>query len=297
MAYYTKEKAKFGGVTGTILPFTIELPFNNNPSDGNWKKFLPAGFLRCNGDILKASVYPALASVIGTGPNCVFAKDPETLAEDELQLPDLGSKYIRASLASGAYLNLYLEQDDTIRKVGAEVSVTSLVGDQEDISYSGEFSVISQTNIPFTGFPVFKTSSGYTDQDGLTEDNFQGHGHTADVGVFTYLGNWDDSRFNENSGDSAGNGDNAGQTEGSNNPVTIEFPQDSTGSVFHRHQINLPSSTQLKDSTNNTLAYSLIGQQVSPDGLVSTVTLTTDNLKKLDDAISPYILVEYIIKI
>lgn len=297
MAYYTKEKAKFGGVTGTILPFTIELPFNNNPSDDNWKKFLPAGFLRCNGDILKASVYPSLAAVIGTGENCLFAKDPETLGVDELQLPDLGSKYIRASLASGAYLNLYLEQDNTTRKVGSEVTVTSLIGSEESISYSGEFNIQSVTNIPFTGFPVFRTSTGYTDQDGLTEDNFQGHGHDADVGVFTYLGDWEDSRFNENNGDSAGNGDNSGQTEGSNNPVTIEFPQDSSGSVFHRHQINLPSSTQLKDTQNNTLAYSLIGKPVSPDGLVSTITVTTDSLKKLDDAISPYILVEYIIKI
>jgi hypothetical protein len=295
MAYYTKEKAKFGGVTGTILPFTVEMPFNNNPSDEIWKKYLPAGFLRCNGDILKASVYPSLAAVIGTGSNCVFAKDPDALLEDEFQLPDLGSKYVRSALASGAYLNLFLEQDPEVRKVGSEVSVTSLIGDEETITYSGNFQVQSETAIPFTGFPIFKSSTGYTDQDGLTEDSFQGHGHKADVGVFTYLGNWDESRFNDNSGDSGGNGDNAGQTEGSNNPVTIEFPEGSTGSVFHRHQINLPSSTELK--ANNKLVYSLIGQPVSPDGLSSTVTVTTDNLKKLDDAISPYILVEYIIKI
>lgn len=297
MAYYTKEKAKFGGVTGTILPFTVELPFTNNPSEDIWKKLLPAGFLRCNGDILKASVYPSLAAVLGTGSNCVFAKVPEDLAADEFQLPDIGSKYIRSSLASGQYLNLFLESDDTIRKVGSEVEVQSLIGSEETISYSGNFTVIGQSGIKFNGFPIYRSNTGYTDNDALTEDNFQGHGHKSDVGVFTYLGNWDESRFNDNRGDSGGNGDNTGQTEGSNNGVTIDFPEDSSGTVFHNHPINLPGSTILKDTTNNTLAYSFGSQDISPDGLTSTVTVTTENLKKLDDAISPYILVEYIIKI
>lgn len=297
MAYYTKEKAKFGGVTGTILPFTVELPFNNNPSEDLWKRLLPAGFLRCNGDILKASVYPSLASVLGTGSNCVFAKVPEDLAEDEFQLPDLGSKYARVSLASGQYLNLTLGSDGTTKKVGCEVEVQSLIGADEDISYSGNFTVIGQSGIRFNGFPIYRTDTGFTDNDALTEDNFQGHGHNADIGVFTYLGNWDDSRFNDNSGDSGGNGDNEGQTEGSNNPVTVDFPQGASGTVFHNHPIKLPSSVNYKDATNNTLAYSFGSQDISPEGLTSTVSVTTENLKKLDDAISPYILVEYIIKI
>ena len=187
--------------------------------------------------------------------------------------------------------------DNTIRKVGAEVTVDSLIGDQETITYSGSFNVISENGIKFGGFPVYKSNTGYTDQDGLTEDNFQGHGHLADVGVFSYLGRWLDSRFNDNLGDSAGNGDNSGQMEGSNNAIIVEFPTGASGTVFHRHQINLPSTAQYKDPINNTLAYSLIGTNVSPIGLESTVTVTTDNLKKLDDAISPYILVEYLIKI
>lgn len=300
MAYYVKEKAKFGGVTGTILPFTYQLPFVNDPSNSQWKRHLPAGFLRCNGDILKSSVYPSLASVIGTGADCIFAKDPESLGADEFQLPDLGSKYIRSANASGAYLNLYLDQDETIRKVGTEVLVQSLIGTTETITYQGEFNVVGRPNIPFGGFPVYKSSTGYTDNDGLTEEHFQGHGHDADIGVFTYLGDWEDSRFNENEGDSAGNGDNDGQNEGSNAGIQIQFPDESTGSVFHNHQINLPSTTQLKgntDDASNTLSYSLLGATISPDGLSSTVTITTDNLKKLDDAISPYTLVEYIIKI
>jgi len=297
MAYYTKEKAKFGGVTGTILPFTVELPFVNNPNEDIWKNLLPAGFLRCNGDILNASVYPSLAAVLGTGSNCAFAKVPEDLAADEFQLPDIGSKYIRSSLASGQYLNLFLESDNTIRKVGSEIEVQSLIGSEETISYSGNFTVIGQSGIRFNGFPIYRSNTGFTDTDALTEDNFQGHGHKADVGVFSYLGNWSESRFNDNRGDSAGNGDNTGQTEGSNNGVILDFPDGSSGTVFHNHPINLPGSITLKDPSNNTLAYSFGSQNISPDGLTSTVTVTTENLKKLDDAISPYILVEYIIKI
>ena len=72
--YYSKQKAKFGGVTGTIIPYPIAVNDNVN------RNFLPAGFLKCDGSILKASVYPALANTIGIGSNCRFAKNPDDIA-------------------------------------------------------------------------------------------------------------------------------------------------------------------------------------------------------------------------
>jgi hypothetical protein len=287
--YYSKQKAKFGGVTGTIIPYPIAL------SDNVKENFLPAGFLKCDGSILKASVYPALANTIGIGRNCRFAKNPDDIADDEIQLPDLGSKYIRSSTSSGQYLNVTLEQDPTISKVGTEVEVISLVGDSTEISYSGYFEVLGQNGLTFIGTPIFESDTGFTLTDSLNEENFQAHGHYADVGVFTYLGKWSDNVFIEG----YARGGNEAQTEGSNNLVQIESPEQASTTVSHNHKINLPGSTELKG--NNTLNYSFSnvdGQlQFPADGLRSEIIITTSNVKKLDDVISPYILVEYLIKI
>lgn len=285
-AYYSKQKAKFGGVTGTIIPYPIAI---NNDDDR--KNLLPAGFLKCDGSILKASVYPALSNVIGVGPDCRFAKNPDNIAIDEIQLPDLGSKYIRVSSSSGQYLNTTLEQDPTILKVGTEVEVISLVGNSTEISYSGYFEILGQNGLKFIGTPIFESETGFTLNDSLTEENFQSHGHYADVGVFTYLGKWQDNVY---VGDYA-RGGNEAQTEGSNNLVQIESPDNAPSNVSHNHRINIPGSTELK--TNNNLRFSFQNQQIPADGLKSEITVTTNNLKKLDDVISPYILVEYLIKI
>jgi hypothetical protein len=287
--YYSKQKAKFGGVTGTIIPYPIAL------TDNVKENFLPAGFLKCDGSILKASVYPALANTIGIGRNCRFAKNPDDIADDEIQLPDLGSKYIRSSTSSGQYLNVTLEQDPTISKVGTEVEVISLVGDSTEISYSGYFEVLGQNGLTFIGTPIFESDTGFTLTDSLNEENFQAHGHYADVGVFTYLGKWSDNVFI----DGYARGGNEAQTEGSNNLVQIESPEQASTTVPHNHKINLPGSTELKG--NNTLNYSFSnvdGQlQFPADGLKSEIIITTSNVKKLDDVISPYILVEHLSKI
>lgn len=295
--YYTNEKAKFGGTTGTILPFTRQLPATNFPDQGSWKTYLPAGFLRCDGSIFKADLFPVLASVIGVGTSCRFAKITSgagAIAADEIQLPDLGSKYIRCSNASGQYLNLTTAQDPTLKKVGIETEIDSLVGDQATITYSGEFELTGATQIKFNGNPYFTSdNNGYTPSDFLTEDNFQAHGHdAADIGVFTYLGKWKDSGWEEN----GGSGSNSGKTEGSNNLVTVTTPSNSSNNPSHNHQVQFPSATQLKSSTTFNFQY-LDNQVIAPDGLETTVSLSVEDVKKLDNASMPYILVEYIIKI
>ncbi len=287
--YYTQEKAKYGGVTGTIQPFTIKLPDVNLPTEADWIKYVPAGFLRCDGSIYKASLFPVLANVIGVGSQCKFARTE--LQADEFQLPDLGSKYIRASNSSGQYLNTNLNQDNTISKIGVETQVQSLIGDSTEISYAGNMKVLGVPNIAFGGNPFYRTATGYTTNAALTEQNFQSHGHSADVGVFTYLAKWKDSNFITG----GGSGGNDGQTEGSNNLVQIDPPDDAPATITHNHQITLPSSSDLR--ANNQFKYSVIEQDIPAESLRSTVTVTTENVTKLDEAISPYILVEYIIKI
>lgn len=289
--YYAKEKAKFGGITGIIMPFMVRLPDVNIPDQSTWRTLLPAGYLRCDGSILSSEVYPELAAILGSGRDSKFAKDPEILTGTQFQLPDLGSKYIRCANSSGQYLDTVLNQDPTITKVGAETIVQSLVGDSVTIRYGGNFEVIGQEN-NFGGNPLYKASTGFTLNSPLTEDNFQAHGHDADVGVFTYLGRWIDSAYSQVSGS---RGANDAQTEGSNNSVTIEGPGGASFIVNHTHGINLPKSTELKADT--TFKYQFFNTEISADGLESEVIITTENVKKLDTAISPYMLVEFIIKI
>jgi microcystin-dependent protein len=295
--YYTAEKAKFGGTTGTIIPFMRQLPSINFPDQSTWKTYVPAGYLRCDGSIYKADLFPILASIIGVGTACRFAKITSgtgAISSDSIQLPDLGSKFIRASNASGQYLNITTAQDTTLNKVGVETEVSSLVGSTASITYTGSFALTGSTNISFQGNPFFTSdNSGYTPNDFLTDDNFQAHGHDANVGIFTYLGKWKDSAWQDNG---AGSGSNAGRTEGSNNMVTVSSPVPTYNNPSHNHQINFPTAAQMKANTNFAYKYN-DNQTVTADGLVTTVSLTTDNVKKIDNAIMPYILVEYIIKI
>lgn len=295
--FYTNERARYGGVSGSIIPFPIKLPDTNVPNLGDWAKLLPAGFLRCDGSILNAGEYPVLAGVLGTGNNSKFRRSDQELTNDQFVLPDIGSKFVQGGNASGAYLNDKIVNDEDLEgtyRVGCEVNVTSLVGDTATISYEGYFEVTA-TGGPynFIGNPTFgtTTSDGASLPSFLGDQAWQSHGHESKVGVFTYLGNWTDSTFTS----VASQGGNDGQNEGSNELVTIDTPTESSAVVSHSHLIDFPTTQQIKD--NNSLAYSFLNTQIDAFGLETTVNLTTSQVKKLDEATPPYILVEYIIKI
>lgn len=293
-AYYTKEKAKFGGTTGTILPFTVQLPLENFPDIGNWKTYVPAGYLRCDGGIYLARLFPSLAAVIGTGSDCRFAKDPDNLDADFFQLPDLGSKYIRSSTSSGQYFeDTVTTNEDGLQRVGAQVRLDTLIGNSVTITYTGQFEIDTVLDIPFLGNPIYTASDndGKTFDDFLSEDYFQAHGHDADVGVFHFLADWSDSGWVDNG---RAGGTNA-SLEGTNELVQIQQPSNSINSPTHNHQINLPSSTELRDQNN--FRFTLPSQVIDPIGLQTEVTLTTENIEKLDNAVSPFMFMEYIIKI
>ena len=296
--FYTNERARYGGVTGTIIPYPIKLPDVNVPDQGDWRDLLPAGYLRCDGSIRAVSEYPVLAEVLGVGNNSKFKRPDQEVSNNQFVLPDIGSKYIQGGNASGAYLNDRVINEDSSKpyRVGAEVNVVSLIGDTTTITYSGEFTVVSPGQVEFIGNPQFgtTTSDNRTLKAFLSEQNFQAHGHDADVGVFSYLGKWSDSIF-VGASTGASQGGNDGQNEGSNEPLTIQSPTDSSAVVSHAHLIDFPSSTQIAD--NNNLRYTFSDVNVDAFGLETTVTLTTNNIKKLDEATPPYILVEYIIKI
>jgi hypothetical protein len=307
-AYYTKEKAKFGGVTGTIIAYPIAFAGFTQQEET-----LPAGFLKCDGSIFKASTYPALAAVIGIGSACSF--DKSDIDDDEIQLPDIGSKYIRISNGSGAYLNDRLTSDPDTFVVGTEITVESLIGNEFEISYDGYFQLIGQDDLEFIGQPSFTVLSGSsTPEDVLTADFFQAHTHSADTRIFNYLANWDDNAFVApdlstgepwNSNEAQGGDD--GVFEGSNDRIITQPVVGGVQQTGHSHELDVSNASEIKANNNFRFRFGGAGGaateltpedvQIPASNLRSTVTVNTSTLKKLDDITPPFYLVEYFIKI
>jgi Phage Tail Collar Domain len=290
MANYTKEKSKYGGMVGTIQIFASQLPQQNSPSNTTFKSLLPAGFLRCDGSILSASEYPDLAEVIGVGKACRYVKDNITLADDEIQLPDLGSKYIVAGSGAGIYNDMFL-QDEKTYHVGAEFNIASNVNQTETITYNGRFIVKGPQNpVLLGGSPLYKSSKS-TDSTTLSEINFQAHGHGGNQAVFNYTGNYYvTTGTGPSSPGRSHSGDNCRCIAGNSFELTQPF---GTADSTHSHGITMPTP----GSHTHNFSWSFNTFNVGPDNLSTTVNIaTTVTNTTFDDTQSPFILVEYIIK-
>jgi hypothetical protein len=181
--FYNREKSKIGTTTGSIINWSRQLT-SNDPEDTTIKTQLPAGYLRCDGSIYAAEIFPALAEVLGTGQQSRFRKPNQTLLDNQFQLPDFGSKKIRASSGAnlGDYVDLYIEDDsnNTITKSGVGLEVQSNIGTRYEILYQGSFFLPGQT-IPVTGEPGFTRSTGnYTETTDVQQNAFIPHAHFHD---------------------------------------------------------------------------------------------------------------------
>lgn len=289
MANYAREKSKYGGIIGSIQIYTTTLPLANDPLDSSWRSQIPAGFLRCDGSILPANEYPELAALLGTGDASKFRKPEKTLSEDQFQLPDLGSKYLKPGLASGQYSDLVLLQTVTEnftgkKRVGSEVDVTSNIGNSATIDYAGNFTVVGQTGIPLLGNSKFtppedKELSVTT----LDQSSFQGHGHDANTRVLNYTGNFKVG--------ADGKGDGTQNVFAGNAFETSDSPTNTAAST-HTHKLDWPIST----AYNNNFSYSFPTFNVPADNLQTTINVSTKTVTELPDSIQPFVLVEYIIK-
>ena len=183
--YYNKEKSKIGTTTGTIINWSKQLT-SNDPDDQSTKFDLPAGYLRCDGSIYAAEIYPELAEIVGVGTLCRYRKPEQTLLDNQFQLPDLGSKKIRASSGAnlGDYIDLYIPDDnvppDTIKKSGVGLDVQSNIGTSYEILYQGNFFLPAQ-QIEVTGQPGFtRTTGNYTESIDILQNAMMPHGHFHD---------------------------------------------------------------------------------------------------------------------
>jgi len=181
--FYNREKSKVGTLTGTIINWSKQLT-SNDPSDPVSIADLPAGYLRCDGSILSAEVYPQLAEILGTGAESRYRKPNQTLRNNQFQLPDFGSKKLRASSGSnlGDLIDLYLldDNDNEITKSGIGLEVQSNIGTTYEIQYQGNFFLPGQT-IGITGEPGFTRSTGnYTEISDVLVNAFLPHAHFHD---------------------------------------------------------------------------------------------------------------------
>lgn len=186
VAHYTRERSKYGTLTGSVIVWPVEFTSPTSPNSPESIAALPAGYLRCNGAKYNAKDYPQLAAICGTGSNCKFQRFDENdepiiqLGDDEFLVPDLGSKYPRAAAAdAGVYNNIIEETVNKtfIKRSGIGVQISSNVGSLADVTYSGKFVIPSQS-IPLKGKPSWTWGNAkYTDEESVDNRAIHPHMH------------------------------------------------------------------------------------------------------------------------
>ena len=176
--FLNQERTKIGTTTGTLIAFPQELEVND-PAVGNSAELLPAGYLRCDGGIYSEEIYPALAQVLGTGEECSFKQEGVTLGDNQFQVPDLRSKFIRASSASDQGVindnTVVSATGQTIERSGVGVSVSSNVGSVANVDLVGQFRIPPRT-VNLTGNVGF-TRPRRVDEEVVPANAFLPHMH------------------------------------------------------------------------------------------------------------------------
>lgn len=295
--YYSFERGKYGGVVGTIYPFPRTLD-GDTPNSPDWTRYVPSGYLRCDGSILKADDYRALADVIGVGSDCIYKKATSILDEPDetgsggqIQLPDLGSKYITGfSSNTGLILDATAENPsvpNTEReRVGVGVELTLNQGETITVNYSGNFTVPS-TNIPISGNYIL-TMDGSSGSGTITEEQILAHGHysnaarlkTASIPAIEFATNTPkiDDLYK-----SPGGYDAVEEEE-----ISVSSAGD-LSSTQHIHGIGRVNPTKVISA--NIDQFAIEGSPVT-----TTVNLASSTTTAFNDIAQKFILVEYLIK-
>ena len=183
--FYSFEKGKQGSSSGLIYPYFTKLA--SVVPDLEYLEKVPAGFLKCQGQVLDADIYPSLARVIGVGSSCIYKRENTPLQDQnddgtggQIQLPDLGSKYIVGSSISGVYSN-----DDTVnprvQRAGIQTDVSAL-SDQVEFFYTGEFRIPGR-ELTVSGNVIAESPPARTEITSLFAGNFLPHGHLSDMNI------------------------------------------------------------------------------------------------------------------
>ena len=295
-ANYAREKSKFGGYCGAIIMHsTPGVGVNNDPTSAVFKNNLPAGYLKCDGSVKSARDFYALAQILGVGDDCRFKKEATILRNadeatgdlGQFQLPDLGSKVILPNRATGTYVNDTVESETATttvqNRVGPQIEVVSNVGNRIEVNYVGNLQVTARSGINFSGNARYNMTNRLSDTT-LSIENFQGHAHNASQ---SYLNFSATHRVGSSGGKDGGN---LSGNSGSGNTFDETQVNTSTASV-HSHSITRPTSYN-----PNPFTYSHAQFNAPLDNVVSYVDIDIQNQNKLDQVVTPFILIEYLIK-
>jgi hypothetical protein len=309
MAYYSFEKGKYGGPCGAIFPFFRTLSGLSALGE-DYLNYIPAGYLKCRGQILSANEYPNLARILGVGNSCIYKKPNSILQEPDedgtggtFQLPDLGSKYITGSSTSGTYQNTTTVNQTTgaeIDRAGVEVEITSQ-GPSVEFNYTGDFRVPGRT-INLTGQMSISSPPTSTDQSTVAIGQTLAHGHNSSFRISRRINYRTDAlrlaRFRRSNGFFGylcRRGANDTRCVGSDqfglaHKVVSALEEGTDSGTNHRHFGVFPvkNSETKSASTRDVL--------ISAGPLTTTVNINTANTAKMDDIAPKFILCEYLIK-
>jgi hypothetical protein len=296
MANYARERGKYGGMCGSIIVHSTPNIANvNEPTENGFKNDIPAGYLKCDGSVLNAKDYLALSQVLGVGSESRFRKENQTLREADASqgdlgqfvLPDLGSKVITGGRGTGIYNNYFVDDGTTesinngARRVGPQVEVVSNFGNSISSFYIGNVNINPSGTLNFLGNPRYNIASA-TSETELDISNFQGHTHEA----FPTLMNW--STQHEVGFQGGKTGGNLPGNSGGGHELGVAS-QAGTESI-HKHNITRPTSYA------NAFTYTYPETQIDLTGVSVSVDVDTANIDKIDDLVTPFILVQYLIK-
>lgn len=308
MTNYSFEKGRYGGPTGAIFPFFRELS-GDLPTEQDYDSFVPAGFIKCKGQVLSATQYPALAAILGVGDACIYRKEGTVLAEANengdggtFQLPDLGSKYISSSSNPGAYSENITTNPTTgaeVQRAGVAVSLLSN-GDTVDFTYTGSFLSPGVSSLEFSGKWKADSPPSKTQDTTLAISNFISHGHRGTFKIGHSINLNSKGMANANWKGQFSNGGvfcwkpavpgGLCQPDANFGVIFTSLEINDAGSESkHNHQL---SSVQLTESYSGNIP----SVQLSAAQLVTTVNIKTSKIYKMDDIAPKFILCEYLIK-
>lgn len=303
MNYYSFEKGKYGGPCGAIFPFFRTL--NGLSALGeDYINYVPAGYLKCRGQVLSANDYPNLARLMGVGTTCLYKK-PNTILLDPnedgtggtFQLPDLGSKYITGSSSSGIYLNnttFNPASSSEIDRAGVEIEISSQ-GSTVEFFYTGDFKVPGRT-IALTGNMTAASPPTSTDQETVSIGQTLAHGHYSDMKIAKRINYRTDAMAYATFRRAYICGKNgrriceSDEDFGISHKGVVLTEEGSDASTNHRHYGVFPIKT------GESKAASTSDLLISAGPLVTTVNVNTANTIKMDDIAPKFILCEYLIK-
>lgn len=294
MANYARERSRYGGYPGSIIVHsTPGIGSNNDPSSAVFRQNLPAGYLKCDGSVKNAKDYYALSQILGVGEESRFRRendnlrnaDPNTGDLGQFRLPDLGSKVIVGGRGSGIYNNDLVDTETNqvtpVNRVGPQIEVISNAGSRINTSYIGNATIVASGQIDMLGSPKYVLASK-TSSTSLDIENFQGHAHNSNQTYLNYTGN------HEVGGEGGKDRQKFGANSGSGHVVesTSAAGREST----HQHNITRPFAYP----HNFTYTHGQISVDLS--GVTAYVDVDLSQEQKLDQLVTPFILVEYLIR-